>query len=200
MLRAELCAVLLAEGRQPFDERVRVGRIVTSHGPAPVPLPDGSAAAGRIPARLVLDPVKFVRLNAVTNDGFLRYAKTAVELAIGLIGIAIAHHLYVSHRGASERIYHGRGRLIAHALERRFYWDDLYRWTFERPVQWAASFLDRGVDRTAFRWAPLDGVGQLTAFLGRSFAVIENGIVRMYALVLALGIGGLILYLLVRGG
>ena len=31
-------------------------------------------------------------------------------------------------------------------------------------------------------------------------AVIENGIVRMYALVLTLGIGGLILYLLVRGG
>jgi hypothetical protein len=30
--------------------------------------------------------------------------------------------------------------------------------------------------------------------------VIENGIVRMYALVLALGIGALILFLLVRGG
>jgi spore maturation protein A len=34
-----------------------------------------------------MDPVKFVHLNAVTNDGFIRYAKTAVELAIGLIGI-----------------------------------------------------------------------------------------------------------------
>ena len=33
----------------------------------------------------------------------------------------------------------------------------------------------------------------------RCIAVVENGIVRMYALVLALGIGGLILYLLVRG-
>ncbi len=33
------------------------------------------------------DPVKFVRLNAVTNDGIVRYAKIAVELAIGLIGI-----------------------------------------------------------------------------------------------------------------
>lgn len=45
-----------------------------------------SDAAG-FPARLLLDPVKFTRLNAVTNDGFIRYAKTAVELAIGLIGI-----------------------------------------------------------------------------------------------------------------
>ena len=33
------------------------------------------------------DPVRFVRLNSVTNDGVIKYAKTAVELAIGLIGI-----------------------------------------------------------------------------------------------------------------
>ncbi len=36
---------------------------------------------------LTPDPVRFVRLNAVTNDGIIRYAKVAVELAIGLIGI-----------------------------------------------------------------------------------------------------------------
>lgn len=33
------------------------------------------------------DPIKFVNLNAVTNDGIITYAKTAVELVIGLIGI-----------------------------------------------------------------------------------------------------------------
>jgi spore maturation protein A len=33
------------------------------------------------------EPVKFVRLNAVTNEGIVHYAKIAVELAIGLIGI-----------------------------------------------------------------------------------------------------------------
>jgi spore maturation protein A len=36
---------------------------------------------------LAADPVRFVRLNAVTNDGIVKYAKVAVELAIGLIGI-----------------------------------------------------------------------------------------------------------------
>ncbi len=40
-----------------------------------------------LPVRLKFDPVKFVKLNAVTNDGIIKYAKTAVELAIGLIGI-----------------------------------------------------------------------------------------------------------------
>jgi spore maturation protein A len=38
-------------------------------------------------ATIVFDPVKFTKLNSVTNDGIVRYAKTAVELAIGLIGI-----------------------------------------------------------------------------------------------------------------
>ena len=40
-----------------------------------------------ISAKLRFDPVTFVRMNAVTNDGIMKYAKTAVELAIGLIGI-----------------------------------------------------------------------------------------------------------------
>jgi len=33
------------------------------------------------------DPIRFVTMNKVTNDGILHYAKVAVELAIGLIGI-----------------------------------------------------------------------------------------------------------------
>jgi spore maturation protein A len=48
---------------------------------------EGPVGGGRARAILTLDPVKFVHLNAVTNDGFIRYAKTAVELAIGLIGV-----------------------------------------------------------------------------------------------------------------
>jgi spore maturation protein A len=38
-------------------------------------------------AKITFDPVKFVKMNAVTNEGIIKYAKTAVELAIGLIGI-----------------------------------------------------------------------------------------------------------------
>src|SRR2546426_5434442 len=37
--------------------------------------------------RAKIDPVKFVNLSAVTNDGIIKSAKTAVELAIALIGI-----------------------------------------------------------------------------------------------------------------
>lgn len=43
--------------------------------------------ADRLRGVVRFDPVRFTRLNAVTNDGIIKYAKTAVELAIGLIGI-----------------------------------------------------------------------------------------------------------------
>jgi spore maturation protein A len=36
---------------------------------------------------MIVDPIKFVKMNKVTNDGVIAYANTAVELAIGLIGI-----------------------------------------------------------------------------------------------------------------
>jgi len=41
----------------------------------------------RLPVKFWFDPVKFVKLKTVTNEGIVKYAKTAVELAIGLIGI-----------------------------------------------------------------------------------------------------------------
>ncbi len=36
---------------------------------------------------IIIDPIKFVKMNKVTNEGAIKYAKIAVELAIGLIGI-----------------------------------------------------------------------------------------------------------------
>jgi spore maturation protein A len=39
------------------------------------------------PAYLSFDPVRFVKVQAITNEGLIHYAKVAVELAIGLIGI-----------------------------------------------------------------------------------------------------------------
>jgi spore maturation protein A len=43
--------------------------------------------SAEIHGRLSFEPVKFAMMNTVTNDGVIKYAKTAVELAIGLIGI-----------------------------------------------------------------------------------------------------------------
>jgi spore maturation protein A len=38
-------------------------------------------------AYISFDPIRFIKMQAITNDGLIHYAKVAVELAIGLIGI-----------------------------------------------------------------------------------------------------------------
>jgi spore maturation protein A len=52
---------------------------------AQVHWPEGGFAPG--PAFLTFDPIRLNKLQAVTNEGLIHYAKVAVELAIGLIGI-----------------------------------------------------------------------------------------------------------------
>jgi len=47
----------------------------------------GPSSQTGFPVLLSFDPVRFVKLNALTNEGVIRYATLAVELAIGLIGI-----------------------------------------------------------------------------------------------------------------
>ncbi|MEE9187593.1 MAG: nucleoside recognition domain-containing protein [Bacteroidota bacterium] len=42
---------------------------------------------GNVVAGFVADPIKFVKLNRITNQGAIRHARIAVEIAIGLIGI-----------------------------------------------------------------------------------------------------------------
>jgi len=142
-------------------------------------------------------------LKPIALDGMIKptvgqdYLTTLIAVTAGLIGIAIAAHLYLHPNDAAERIRTGRGRLIDQALERRLYFDDLYDVVFCRPAQWLAAFLARDIDRPAFVW-PLEGIGTISGFAGRSLAAIQNGIVRAYVLVFALGLGLILLYFLVR--
>jgi spore maturation protein A len=47
--------------------------------------PAGGSPSGTV--LLTFDPIRFNKLQAITNDGLIHYAQVAVELAIGLIGI-----------------------------------------------------------------------------------------------------------------
>ena len=192
----------------PYAERVAPPSI-KHHGEGPSSmlwpvyiLAIGAAFTGLVQVPGVTD-LAFSWLEPIAPGGMAEasigqdWLTTGIAVALGVTGIAIAWHLYLRESEAPSEIRLGRGRLIAHALERRAYWDDLYTVVFEGTTQWASGALRRGVDRPAFQW-PLDGIGTFTAFLGRSVTVIQNGVVRSYALVFALGIAGLLLYLLVR--
>jgi NADH-quinone oxidoreductase subunit L len=115
--------------------------------------------------------------------------------ALALAGIALASLMYMSRRGYTLEL---RDRFAGvHAfLEHKWYFDELYDALFVRP---SATFGRFG--RTAIESAFVQGfvIGGATGLVRAtsSFARgIQTGLIRSYALLLVLGLGGLGLYFL----
>jgi NADH-quinone oxidoreductase subunit L len=109
---------------------------------------------------------------------------------VGLIGIAIAWRLHLSNRAGADALkaaLHRNGvtRMIARAMENKWYIDELYDATVRGPL-WllghALSLLDRWV---------LDFliIARLPRGLGRSFQPLQNGVLQSYAVSMAGGAG-----------
>ncbi len=81
--------------------------------------------------------------------------------------------------------------------ERRFYWDDLYDLVFYRPAVFLSNGLRRTVEADIFLELP-DALGSVTSHLGRAFGAVQSGLVRVYALAFALGVGVLVFYFMVQ--
>ena len=89
-------------------------------------------------------------------------------------------------------------RALAVISERRFFWDDLYDYAFYRPAGLDARLtLRRTVEADIFLELP-DALGSLASRLGRAFAAVQTGLVRVYALAFALGVGVLVFYFMVQ--
>jgi NADH-quinone oxidoreductase subunit L len=121
------------------------------------------------------------------------WTSTVVANAAGLIGLGVAYALYARGRTAAVSV----PGLLVDVAARRFYWDDVYRVVFYLPSAALARLLQRVIERPLFD-APLDGTGAASQALSRGLGAVQNGIVRAYALVFAFGVGGLVLYFMLR--
>jgi NADH-quinone oxidoreductase subunit L len=125
---------------------------------------------------------------STSND----WIATVCATAAGLIGI-----------GAASRIWRTRTASVAvpaplrRLSERRFYWDELYDFLFYRPAVFLANGLRRTVEADIFLELP-DSLGGLAGRLGRAFGAVQSGLVRVYALAFALGVGVLVFYFMVQ--
>jgi NADH-quinone oxidoreductase subunit L len=120
-----------------------------------------------------LSPIE--RPIAEATNGQEAWASIAT-VAVGLAGIAVAWALYSARRFPLPR--------TVAALERKFYWDELYNWIWYHP----ADLISRGFFALVER--PLIA-GSLTAVTGgfdlgsRELGRAQNGLVRTYALAIA---------------
>ena len=94
------------------------GRLVGFTAPPPRPAPDSTAAPAVTQSGVVFSPVRFVRLNAIAAAA-LDFAKTAAEIALGLVGV-ISLFLGLLKIGEQAGIIHGLVRLVQPILRPLF--------------------------------------------------------------------------------
>ncbi|CAA9530981.1 MAG: NADH-ubiquinone oxidoreductase chain L [uncultured Thermoleophilia bacterium] len=141
-----------------------------------------------------LEPITYGTGEMVEPSVAQEYLTTAAAVAAGLLGSVLAFRLWGRRPAViPERASTG----LAVLPERRFLWDELYDAILYRPAAAASNLIRRFVERPFFE-APLDAVGPASRLVARGFGVSQTGVVRLYALVFAVGVGALLLLFMVQ--
>jgi proton-translocating NADH-quinone oxidoreductase chain L len=110
-------------------------------------------------------------------------------------GIALAYFVYVKHPAKATDMANSMKGLYGFSRN-KFYLDELFGFLFVKPLEKAAQF-SRLVD-TYIVDGLVDLFGQLPASLGQALKPLQNGLVQFYALLMALGVAGFMLAVLLR--
>jgi NADH-quinone oxidoreductase subunit L len=121
---------------------------------------------------------------------------SAVGGSLSLAGIALAYFVYMRRRGVTVRLIDRFPRLHQFLLN-KWYWDELYDYAIVRPIVAFGRFGRNVIESALIQGVIIGGaVGLVRA--GTSFARgIQTGYVRLYALMLVIGMFGLALYFLI---
>ncbi|MDH3398826.1 MAG: NADH-quinone oxidoreductase subunit L [Acidimicrobiia bacterium] len=131
-------------------------------------------------------------------EGALLWILAGVSVLAGAIGILIAAALYLGPEERRERLL-ARIRRPWFAMENGYWVDQMYGRLIVSPGKkasnWAAfSFDNRLIDGIA------NGVGVVVQRVSTTLRPLQTGLVRNYALVLAAGVVGLVIWFLSSGG
>jgi NADH-quinone oxidoreductase subunit L len=171
---------------------------------AMVPLALGAAFSGVVGIPHVTDLLeRFLeptfegsRFAAQAPGAGAEYAGLAVGAVVALLGIYLAHRLYLQRPGTTLRLRE-RHAGVHRFLERKWYFDELYELAVVRP--WAASGrFGRNVVESGFVQGVMVGgtsdIVRASSYLARA---VQSGYLRAYAGLLLAGLSVLALYFLI---
>ncbi len=119
-----------------------------------------------------------------------------VSTVVGLAGIGIAYWMYVKQPSLADAFAKRAGE--SYDLSRnKFYFDEIYELIVVKPMSIIAQVC-RIVDAYLIDGL-VDLVGHLPGFLGYLVRPVQNGLVQFYALLMALGLAGFLLSILLQG-
>jgi NADH-quinone oxidoreductase subunit L len=116
---------------------------------------------------------------------------------LALLGIAIAHRLWVVSPGTSTRLRERLGgvyQLLAHA----WYFDELIDALVVRPTAAAGRFAKETFERTFVDDTLIGGTTGIVRAGSAAVRAVQNGFVRYYAALLILGVAGVGFYFLLQ--
>jgi len=130
--------------------------------------------------------------------GVTAWFSALAALGLALLGIGLAWRLYGRPSEAPARLRARRFTgWFAHAFEQKLWFDRLYDFLFYRPASRLASGLGRYVEKPLFLTTLTDLGASVRGLSGR-VAAAQTGVVRGYALMLAIGLAVLtVVFLLV---
>jgi NADH-quinone oxidoreductase subunit L len=118
-----------------------------------------------------------------------------ITLVFAFGGVFLAYWMYVRQPESAERV--ARQAPGAYELSRnRFYIDELYDFFVVMPANALAHVL-RIIDQYLVDGL-VDLIGQVPGFFGYAVRPIQNGLVQFYALLMALGMAGIVVAVLLR--
>jgi NADH-quinone oxidoreductase subunit L len=143
-----------------------------------------------------LDPIVAVdrtHLAAVEPTLAQELVTSLIAVALGAAGIAVAWLVYSAHR-----VRVPEAPAVRRALEEKLYIDRAYDLAFYRPAAGIATGWRRGVEEPVIEGS-ISGVALGTRELGSRLGDVQTGLLRTYALAIALGAAALTLvFILVR--
>jgi len=123
-----------------------------------------------------------------------------LAVILALVGITLAYRMYRRGLETPERDpLNERLGVVAPVLGQAYYYDYGIARLVDGPLRAFARFLDRVVDQKIIDGA-VDGVGKLVKSAARALRHVQDGLVRRYALGIALGAAALLLYALIWAG
>jgi NADH-quinone oxidoreductase subunit L len=130
------------------------------------------------------------------SDSFT-FLGMAIGAAISATGIFVAWVIWIKKPGTSARIQ-ARFRAVYEFLWHKWYFDELLDALFVRPASWIGRFANQTFERLVINGAIVGGTTMLVRAGSAAVRAAQSGLMRSYAAVLVLGVGGVALYFLLQ--
>jgi NADH-quinone oxidoreductase subunit L len=135
----------------------------------------------------------FDKLHA--SDSFA-YFGLAVGAVVGLVGVGLAWLVWVRRPGTAA-VIRARFAPVHRLFVNKWYWDELIDAAFVRPAVAVGRFSQQTFERVVVNGLFVGGTTGVVRAGSAAVRAVQTGLLRYYAALLLLGLGGLALYFLV---